>query len=354
MVGLAAGSWPVELDGQRVASLRQNSYVALKVLAGVHSIVVGGGVVGATPEDVANQMERWRILGTVAVAPNGVYFFKAAGFDSGYVPRQEAMKEIFRMVEQPSLMTNLQSGGVAIARTKSTAALPGTQPTPPGAGPGQDSRPAGVPLIQAIANPLPGKGGEPVQSPAPTPAAVAPTVASGVPPGTLGGDSFEISVISAEYDGWRYQDVSSQFTDVSRTATGWGVKVVVKNTTDTVGTQGFGKSGLQIRDVAGSLFDLSEDYRKFCPMICRGLDLSSGRVPGPFAFSMAGTEYEFRDGKLKIGSIASIIDDKTEYPTIMLTLLPRQSVTLLLVFSAPKERMPKALIWPDGKVIVLP
>jgi hypothetical protein len=69
---------------------------------------------------------------------------------------------------------------------------------------------------------------------------------------------------------------------------------------------------------------------------------------------MAGTEYEFRDGKLKIGSIASIIDDKTEYPTIMLTLLPRQSVTLLLVFSAPKERMPKALIWPDGKVIVLP
>ena len=90
MVG-AAVAWVVRLDGQDVAVLRQNAYIALHTTPGAHEIKVGDnpiGLAGVVVEATTGD-KRMALLST-----GTSYYLRCAGFKFGFVSREEAMKEL--------------------------------------------------------------------------------------------------------------------------------------------------------------------------------------------------------------------------------------------------------------------
>ncbi len=95
MVG-AAASWVVRLDGKDVAVLRQNAYVALHTTPGAHTIMVGDAPVDLVAAAITDAVAR--DTGTGLMTANTSYYLRCAGFKSYFVSKEEAMKELPRMM----------------------------------------------------------------------------------------------------------------------------------------------------------------------------------------------------------------------------------------------------------------
>jgi hypothetical protein len=89
----SAVSLPVQVDGKKVAVLKQKAYVVFRVTPGEHEISVGNS---ATLAWVVNQAVTKKSRTLIAV-PKGVYFIRSQAGVSFVVPREDAMQEIGEM-----------------------------------------------------------------------------------------------------------------------------------------------------------------------------------------------------------------------------------------------------------------
>jgi hypothetical protein len=89
----SAVSLPVQVDGKRVANLKQKAYVVFRVTPGEHEISVGKS---ATLAWVVNQAVT-KESRTLTAVLKGVYFIRSQAGVSFLVTREDAMQEIGEM-----------------------------------------------------------------------------------------------------------------------------------------------------------------------------------------------------------------------------------------------------------------
>jgi hypothetical protein len=92
--------WSVQVDGKRVAWLKQNAYVVFHLSPGPHTVKIGDAnvtpfidvnIVGVILDETA------RKNGIFTAESNGVYYFRGSGFSTNFVTKETAMTEIVNM-----------------------------------------------------------------------------------------------------------------------------------------------------------------------------------------------------------------------------------------------------------------
>jgi hypothetical protein len=89
----SAVSLPVQVDGKKVAALKQKAYAVFHIAPGEHEISVGNS---ATLAWVVNQAITKKSR-TLSAVPKGVYFIRSQAGVSFLVPRDDALQEIGEM-----------------------------------------------------------------------------------------------------------------------------------------------------------------------------------------------------------------------------------------------------------------
>ncbi len=177
--------------------------------------------------------------------------------------------------------------------------------------------------------------------------------------------ALEIAVVQTVYGKWNAMDTAS---GPNPSEPGWGITVLLKNTSDKPASATIDPVDLQIEDVAGKTCAASCSYAaekiayatlvrlgnvhftntwgwKDKAAIVRTFDSGDSTVLR-LVYLNEGTLLEFLDGKTVVGTLMT--SSKWE-----LTLPPQKSMTLVFVFNAPAANRPASLKWPGASPIDL-
>jgi len=178
-----------------------------------------------------------------------------------------------------------------------------------------------------------------------------------------------VTAVKAQFSHWDAMSADNGAGNLTaRSVAGWGVTVVIKNTTNAPAIATIDPAALRIADAEGKLCG---QHPADADIIAHAILEPLGSVNFTNTWGWNGESAivrTFRTGASTVlrlvlmgkGTLIEFVDRKGSLGTLMtgdqweLKIAPQKSVTVALVFDAPMERKPATLNWPGADPIDLP